>query len=162
MNQQAQNMIICLKINFYIWVMHKRNVELYSISKLVLNVISSLWFNFSKPLARTHYAWWQWAISASMPQSSDEHNLALITCTLLTDDNTEIDGCPVRIWGFTICTAPVGLIEPNLLSYFIIRESFCYWLLHSFNPVLFLFFRLSCEAETINVSALSISLAKAN
>lgn len=43
------------------------------------------------------------------------------TCTLLTNDNTEIDGRPVRTGSFTVSAAPVGLIEPNLLSYFIIR-----------------------------------------
>jgi len=46
----------------------------------------------------------------------------MLSCTLLTDDNTEIDGCPVRVRGFTIGTASVGLVEPNLLSY-LIRKS---------------------------------------
>lgn len=78
------------------------------------------------------------------------------TCTLLTNDNTEIDGCPVRTGSFTVSTAPVGLIEPNLLSYFIIRQSFCYRLLQCFNPVLFLSFWLCCKAETIDFSVLLI------
>lgn len=97
-----------------------------------------------------------------MPANSDKHNLSLITCTLLTDDHTEIDRRPVRIRGFAIRAAPIGLIEPDLLSYFVIRESFSYRLPHSLNPLLFLLFRLSCKAEIINVSALSISLVKAN
>lgn len=84
------------------------------------------------------------------------------TCALLTNDNTEIDGCPVRIGSFTVSTAPVGFIEPNLLSYFIIRESFCYRLLQRFNPVLFLSFRLGCKAETIDFSALLIFILKPN
>lgn len=94
-----------------------------------------------------------------------EHTQSVInypTCTLLTDDNTEIDGCPVRTGSFTVSTAPVGLIEPNLLSYFIIRQSFCYWLLQCFNPVLFLSFRLCCKAETIDFSVSLIFILKLN
>lgn len=93
--------------------------------------------------------------------TSDERNVSLITCTLLTDDNTEIDGCPVRVRGFTIGAAPVGLIEPDLLGYFVIRESFRNGLLHSFNPLLFLLYRLGYKAATVNVSALAISLVQA-
>lgn len=77
-------------------------------------------------ISRMHYRGQQRTFSANLPQCEEEHNLALITCTLLTDDNTEIDGRPVGIWSLAICTAPVGFIEPDLLGYFIIRESFCY------------------------------------
>lgn len=129
---------------------------------MVFYLIRFISFHFSQPLPRTQYVWWQRTASANLQPSRDEQSASLITCTLLTNDNTEIDGCPVRIWGFTIRTAPVGFIEPNLLSYFIIRESFCYRLLHSFNPVLFLLLRLCCEAGTINISALLISLIQAN
>lgn len=87
---------------------------------------------------------------------------SLITCTLLTDDHTEIDGRPVRIWGSAVGAAPVGLVEPDLLGYFIIRESFRDRLLHRFNPLLFLLYGLGYEAATTNVPALSICLVKAN
>lgn len=131
-----------------------------SLNGLLFNKLIS--FRFPQWLPRTHHVWWQRTVSANLPPSGEEHSSSLITCTFLTDDNTEIDGCPVRIWGFTIRTAPVGFIEPNLLSYFIIRECFCYRLLHSFNPVLFLFLRLCGKAERINISALLISLIQAN
>lgn len=43
------------------------------------------------------------------------------TCAVLADDHTEIDGCPVRIDGFAVCTDLVGPVGPDLLRHLIIR-----------------------------------------
>lgn len=94
--------------------------------------------------------------------NSDEYNLLLIICIFFIDDNIEIDGCLVRIRGFIICIVFVGFVELYFFSYFIIRESFCYRLLYSFNLFLFFFFRFGCKVEIINIFLLSIFFVKVN
>ena len=39
-----------------------------------------------------------------------------LTCTVLADDNTEVDGGPVWVYSFTVGTHLVGPVRPDLLS----------------------------------------------
>ena len=73
-----------------------------------------------------------------------------LTCTLLADDHTQIDRCPLRLRGTTVGAAPVGLVEPDLLRHFIVGECLSNRFLDRFNPLLLLPFRLGREAATID------------
>lgn len=46
------------------------------------------------------------------------------TCTHFTDDHSEVNRGPLRMGSSAVGTAPVRLVEPNLLGYLVIGQGF--------------------------------------
>lgn len=63
---------------------------------------------------------------------------SLHTCTALTDDNTEIDGGPVRLGSPTVSTEPVGGHGPDALGHLRGGQGLGDGSLHGLQPLLLL------------------------
>lgn len=77
-------------------------------------------------------------------------SLFFLTRTLLADDHTQVDRCPLRLRGAAVGAAPVGLVEPDLFRHFIVGKCLGNRFLDCFNPPLLLLLRLGSEAVTID------------
>lgn len=71
----------------------------------------------------------------------------VLTCTLLADDDPQVDGSPIRPGGPAVRTMPVCRVGPDLLSHLVVRQCLGYCFLQSGCPALSSPPRLGCEAE---------------
>lgn len=89
--------------------------------------------------------WWE---KSGGPQGSPSVPIWIWvgTCTSLADDNTEVDGGPVRFGGAAVSTEAVGFHCPDPLGHLRVGECLTDGLLHGLHPFLLLLLRVSREA----------------
>lgn len=69
------------------------------------------------------------------------------TCTVLADDNTQVDGGPVWVGGLAVGTGPVGAVGPDLLRHLVIRQRLSNGLLQGLHPLSLFSLTFRREAE---------------